>query len=167
MSDESELNRIARELKTIRELTSKVVNAMHEAESEVTEKLRRFVMYMHDIHDIVYMYEERGHQAPDYVMREMERCDDRLRQLLKEAHTDGGVFEKVRRQMAEDPECRWDHSRAICAPIGGSCETGNGQQEFEFQNGAEVAGDQPGVCGGDRVAEDAHEAGSSVRRSGY
>ncbi len=42
-----------------------------------------------------------------------ERCDDRYRQLLEEAHTDGGTFEKVRRGMAEDPANRWDHTRQL------------------------------------------------------
>lgn len=164
---EVQLDRIARELKSIRELVLKLANAMHDAESEVTEKLRRFVMYMHDIHDIVYMYEERGHQAPDYVMREMERCDDRLRQLLKEAHTDGGVFERVRREMAKDTENRWDHTRAICAPIGDCYETGIGQQEFTFQDGAEIAGNECGTCSGNGLAEDTRASGSSIRRPGY
>ena len=57
------------------------------------------------------MYEERGTVAPDYVKREMERCDDRFRQLLSEAHLDGNVFEQVRRKMADDPNNRWDHTR--------------------------------------------------------
>ncbi len=80
--------------------------------------MRRFVTYMHDIHDISYMYEERGQQAPLHIRREMERCDDRLRQLLGELHLDGGVFEKVRREMAEDPLNRWDHTRFLPKPNG-------------------------------------------------
>jgi hypothetical protein len=46
-------------------------------------------------------------------MREVERCDDRLRQMLSEQHSDGGTFEKVRREMAKDPENRWDHTRQL------------------------------------------------------
>ena len=57
---EAELNRQSRELKTIRELLSKVINYMVEAESEVSEKMRRFIMYMHDLHDVCFMYESRG-----------------------------------------------------------------------------------------------------------
>lgn len=110
------LERIARELKTIRELVSKVVFAIADAEIEIPEKMRRFVMYMHDIHDISYMYEERGHQAPKWLLREMERCDDRFRQLLEETHADGGAFEKVRREMAKDPLNRWDHTRLLDKP---------------------------------------------------
>ncbi|MGH7239509.1 MAG: hypothetical protein ACREHG_05520, partial [Candidatus Saccharimonadales bacterium] len=45
------LERISREMKTIRELVSKVVNYMVDAESEIPEKMRRFIMYMHDVHD--------------------------------------------------------------------------------------------------------------------
>ena len=78
--------------------------------------LFRSTMYMVDIHTIVHLYEERGLAAPDYVLREMERCDDRLRQLLLKHHTDGGAFEKVRREMAKDTQNRWDHTRALAAP---------------------------------------------------
>jgi len=122
-----EINRANRELKTIRELMSKVVNAIVEAESEIPEKMRRFIMYMHDVHDVSYMYEERGHQAPPHLLREMERCDDRYRQLLAELHLDGGVFEKVRREMAKDPENRWDHTRLLSKPKEKPDETGKSE----------------------------------------
>src|SRR6266403_1697899 len=115
-SDRDLLERIARELKTIRELTSSAVFALREAGSEIPEKMRRFIMYMHDVHDIVNLYHENGQPPPSWVLREMERCDDRYRQLLTEAHTDGGAFEKVRREMAEDPENRWDHTRLLTKP---------------------------------------------------
>lgn len=127
MSDESEdksvtdrdiLLRIARELKTIREGMGRVLFAIHDAESEVPEKMRRFIMYMHDIHDIKNLYDEHGLPCPQHVLREVERCDDRLRQLLSELHTDGGAFEKVRREMAEDPNNRWDHTRQLAKPEG-------------------------------------------------
>ena len=115
MADKSEqlLERIARELKTIREAVVQAVNDAVNAEGEVPEKMRRFVTYMHDVHDISYMYEERGHSTPQHILREMERCDDRFRQLVKELHHDGGVFEQVRREMAKDPDNRWDHTRLL------------------------------------------------------
>lgn len=115
-TNEEYLAQIARDTHVTRELISKYVNAQHEAESEIPEKLRRFVTYWHALHDIVSMYEERGTTAPDNVKREMERCDDRFRQLLVEAHLDDNVFGQVRRKMAEDPENRWDHTRAIGGP---------------------------------------------------
>jgi hypothetical protein len=115
-SDHDLLHRIARELKIIRELTTSAVNALREAESEIPEKMRRFIMYMHDVHDIVNLYHENGQPPPPHVLREMERCDDRYRQLLDVLHTDGGVFEKVRREMAEDPLNRWDHTRQLTKP---------------------------------------------------
>jgi hypothetical protein len=83
------------------------------AEQEVPEFMRRFANYMHDLHDIRYMYEELGHPTPLHMLREMERCDDRFRQLLHRLHTDGGAFEKVRRDMASDPDNRWDHTRFL------------------------------------------------------
>lgn len=110
---EAELNRQSRELKTIRELVSKVVNYMIDAESEIPEKMRRFIMYMHDVHDIIHLYHENGQPAPQYILREMERCDDRYRQLLEELHAEGNAFEKVRREMANDPLNKWDHTRQI------------------------------------------------------
>lgn len=108
-----EVERSARELKTIREGTMKIVNAEADAESEIPEKMRRFVIYMHCIHDISKMYEERGHQIPPHLAREVERCDDRYRQVLMELLTDTGAFEKIRREMAADPDNRWDHTRLI------------------------------------------------------
>lgn len=115
-SDRDLLLRIAKELTTIRQGISTILFSIKEAEAEVSEKMRRFIMYMHDLHDVVHMYEERGLQVPRHVLAEMERCDDRFRQLLEEAHTDGGTFEKVRAKMAEDPNNRWDHTRQLAKP---------------------------------------------------
>lgn len=100
----------------VRQMLSKVVTYMVDAESEVPEKMRRFIMYMHDIHDIINLYHEGGLDVPQYVLREIERCDDRLRQLLQKLHSEGEVFERVRREMAEDTENRWDHTRQLTKP---------------------------------------------------
>ena len=110
---EAHLERIGRELKTMREMLSKVIYYISEAEAEVPEKMRRFMNYMHDLHDIKYMYEELGHAVPPHHLREMERCDDRFRQLVGVQNEEGGTFEKVRREMAADPLNRWDHTRLI------------------------------------------------------
>lgn len=115
-STEVYLQRCAQELKTIRTMMADVVNYMREAESEIPEFMRRFIMYMHDMHDVKNLYDEHGLKVPDHVLREVERCDDRLRQLLTKLHTDGGTFEKVRREMADDPENRWDHTRLLAKP---------------------------------------------------
>jgi hypothetical protein len=111
--DEVYLKRISQDMSIIRQMLSEVIAYMRDAEKEVSEKMRRFMMYMHDIHDITYMYEERGLNVPQYILREMERCDDRLRQLLGEEHLPGGTFEKVRRKMAEDIDNKWDHTRQL------------------------------------------------------
>lgn len=115
-SDSELLLQIRKELTTIREGMQKLLFAVNEAESEVPEKMRRFMNYMHDLHDVKFMYEELGHPVPSHVKEELERCDDRYRQLLKVMHTDGGAFEKVRREMAQDPENRWDHTRRLSPP---------------------------------------------------
>lgn len=86
---------------------------MRAAESEVPESLRRFMNYMHDVHDVKYMYEELGHAVPKHLLDELERLDDRYRQILQTLHSDGGALEKVRREMADDPENRWDHKRQL------------------------------------------------------
>lgn len=123
MNDSGEdtlLLQIRKELTTIRQLLTKVVFAVNEAESEIPEKMRRFIMYMHDVHDVSYMYEVRGIPVPEHVRREMERCDDRYRQLLAELHLDGGAFERVRREMAKDSNNRWDHTRQLPPPSKGT-----------------------------------------------
>jgi hypothetical protein len=125
ISDSDRLDRIAKELKSIREMMTKVINYMVDAESEIPEKMRRFIMYMHDVHDIINLYHEGGQQVPRHVHAEMERCDDRYRQLLEEMHTDGGTFEKVRRDMAKDPENKWDHTRQLAKPKEKPNETGS------------------------------------------
>ena len=113
VSDHIILLRIARELKTIRELVGKALFAIGDAESEIPEKLRRFMNYCHDIHAMKFMYEEVGHSAPEWVRRELERVDDRYRQLMKEMKAEGGPINKVMREMAKDPTNRWDHTRLL------------------------------------------------------
>lgn len=100
-------------LQTIKAMVGEVVVYMKDAESEVPEKMRRFIMYMHDVHDVMNMYTELGHTVPDYIQREAERCDDRYRHLLKEGNTDLGWIERVRGKMANEPGNRWDHSRLL------------------------------------------------------
>lgn len=105
--------RIARELTQLRKLNSELVKFMRDAETEVPESLRRFANYFHDLHDIKFMYEEHGQPPPDYVRSEIERCDDRYRQILKEHNSDGGAIEQIRRKMAEDPNNRYDHTKQL------------------------------------------------------
>lgn len=116
MTSESRLKAIHDELRTIRKLVSEGLFALREAQAEVPEKMRRFITYMHDLHDVCYIYESRGQPVPPYILREMERCDDRYRQLLDEQHEVGGAFEKVRTEMAKDKNNRWDHTRLLSAP---------------------------------------------------
>lgn len=132
----TELNRIAREITTIRTLVATAVNHLVNAEAEIPEKMRRFTNYTHDLHCMKYMYEEQGQPAPTHLSRELERADDRYRQVLKELHTDGGVFEKVRREMAADPENRYDHTRLLFKQEVKN-ETGTSEQQ---QNGLDQSG---------------------------
>ena len=107
------LFRIYRELVTMRKLTSELVSFARDAEAEVPESLRRFGNYYHDVHDIKYMHEEVGVHPPQHILNEIERLDDRYRQILKEHNTDGGSIEKIRRQMAEDADNRYDHTKQL------------------------------------------------------
>lgn len=119
---EAELKTIRQEMTTIRKQMSDVVFYMREAQAEVPEKIRRFVTYFHNMHDIKNLFTEHGLEVPKYIDAEVMRCDDRLRQLLTELHTDGGAFEKIRREMANDTDNRWDHSRSICGPKKECCD---------------------------------------------
>jgi Zn-dependent M32 family carboxypeptidase len=110
---EAFLGRIARDMQAMRSMLTEVVNYMKDAESEVPEKMRRFIMYMHDVHDVMNMYTELGQVVPPYIHREAERCDDRYRHLLEEGHLDGGWIERVRREMSKQPGNRWDHGRLL------------------------------------------------------
>ena len=120
MTDErtemTELSEIRRELTTLRQLLSEGIRYLREAETEIPERIRRFSHHMHSIHDIKYMYEELGVAVPDHLLRELERVDDRFRQLIAEENAEGGSFNKVRREMASDPKNNFDHTRALPKP---------------------------------------------------
>jgi hypothetical protein len=111
------LFRIARELTTIRQGMSKALFAMGEAEKEVPEKMRRFMNYFHDVVHVKGEYVTLGLQPPREIDEEMERNHDRALQLLHDLHSDGGHFEKVRREMTtHDIKPRYDHSRQLAKP---------------------------------------------------
>jgi hypothetical protein len=107
------LFRIARELTMLRKQSTELLGFYRDAEREVPEFLRRFANYYHDMHDVKFMYEEHGSKPPPHVLNELERCDDRMRQILKALHSGGGALDKVRREMAEDPENRYDHTKQL------------------------------------------------------
>ena len=111
------LERLVRDQRDTYLQIQKFVHAMvEEAESEIPEKYRRFTNAMHDIHDIKYMYEDVGSSVPQHILRACERFDDRFRQMEEEMNSEGGVFSKIRRKMAEDPRNRWDHTRYLGKP---------------------------------------------------
>ncbi len=111
------LFRIARELTTIRQGVSKALYAMGEAEKEVPEKMRRFMNYFHDVVHVKGEYVTLGLVPPKEIDQEMERNHDRALQILHDLHSDGGHFEKVRRDMTTHPvKPRFDHTRQIANP---------------------------------------------------
>lgn len=107
------LFRISRELVTMRKQNTELLRFMRDAETEVPESLRRFANYMHDVHDIKYMYEEHGSKPPQHILDELERLDDRYRQILKAHNTEGGAIEKIRREMSGDTENRYKHTKEL------------------------------------------------------
>ena len=111
-STEVYLERISRDLKTLLKLTSELVAFQRDAEAEIPEFMRRFANYMHDLHDIAYMFTEVGQEPPQWIKDEMMRCDDRLRTLLKREHAEG-TFAKVRAEQAKEEDNRWDHTKAL------------------------------------------------------
>lgn len=111
-----ELQNIRRECATTRSLVGEALFALRDAEKEVPERIRRFSHHMHSIHDIKYMHEELGVPVPPHILRELERVDDRWRQILAEENAEGGTFNKVRREMASDPNNRYDHTKALPGP---------------------------------------------------
>ncbi len=120
MADETEvvfwLKEIARDIRELLTKAREQSAATREAEAEIPEKVRRFTMYFHDVHDMRDLYHQAGIEPPDFILREIERCSDRFRHLLEELHTDGGTFEKVRREMSEKEGNRYDHSRLLFPP---------------------------------------------------
>lgn len=111
--DNNYLERIARDIKEIRTQITQVLNAISDAESEVPEKMRRFTMYYHDVKDFVDMYHSIGTEVPAYILREIERCDDRYRHMLEDLNSDTGAFERVRQEMSQRTGNRYDHTRLL------------------------------------------------------
>lgn len=108
------LGRIAREMTMMRGMLTEVIKYMRDAEAEVPEYMRRFVMYMHDMHDVKHLYDEHGLDVPKHVLRAIEFCDDRLRILLERLHSDGGAFAKTRADTAKHhARNRWDHTKRL------------------------------------------------------
>jgi hypothetical protein len=108
------LGRIAREMSAMRGMLTEVVRYMKDAEAEVPEYMRRFIMYMHDMHDVKHLYDEHGLDVPKHVLRAVEFCDDRLRILLERLHSPGGAFAKTRADTAKHHERnRWDHTKRL------------------------------------------------------
>jgi hypothetical protein len=130
------LQRIARELTTVRQHTTLVIGYVRDAEADMPERYRRFVNAFHDVHDIKYMYEEHGQPVPEYILSEIRRMDDRYRQILKELNAEGGTFNKIRREMSKDPENRYDHTRLLDKPK----ETKDEQRE---ESRTDLAGSEP------------------------
>lgn len=107
------LKSIDQNIAQIKNMIAESINSQRESVGEIPTKMLHFIMYMHAMHDVLSMYREGGHEAPKHIKDEVERCDDRLRQLLSVEHSEEGTFAKVRREMAEDPNNRWDHTRQL------------------------------------------------------
>ena len=145
----------ARDIQSIKSMIVDIVRYMKEAESEVPEKMRRFIMYMHDVHDVMNMYTELGQPVPPHILREAERCDDRYRQLLEDGHTDGGWTEKIRQEMSKRTGNRWDHTRILPNYAGVTNDTGKVESgSVPPETGPEDTRGERGPSGSDRPEAD-------------
>lgn len=134
---EAYLQRMARDIQDVKQELIRVTKYMTEAESEVPEKMRRFIMYFHDVHDLINFYHELGQEAPAWIKREAERCADRFRHLVEDLEQPGETFDKVRREMSNRPGNRYDHTKLL---KGASDETGISKQQ---DGGDESGAPQP------------------------
>jgi len=116
--DDLSITRIARDMRAMLLELREVTKYMREAESEIPEKMRRFMMYFHDMHDLKNMHEELGLIPPKYVLTEIERCYDRLRHLLEDLFDKEkeGHFERVREAMSKREGNKYDWSKALPPP---------------------------------------------------
>ena len=128
------LKQIARDMRELLLNVREAVKYMKDAESEVPEKMRRFMMYFHDIHDLRDLYHQGGQEPPTYVRREIEKCDDRLRHLLEDLYAEDGAFEKLRREMSQRAGNRYDHTSLLAKP---TTETPNEAGTSEAPDGAQ------------------------------
>lgn len=107
------LQRISRDMREVTLMLREVIKYMKDAESEIPEKMRRFIMYFHDVHDIWYLYMQTGQEPPKHIRQEIERCADRYHHILDDLYSDQGTFERVRQEMSKRAGNRYDHSRMI------------------------------------------------------
>jgi hypothetical protein len=112
-NDQDHLARIAKDIQKLCSMMTTVINYITEAEAEVPEKIRRFMNYFHDLHDIKFMYEEHGQPPPKHVLQEIERLDDRYRHLLDDMKEPGGTLDKIRRDMAQRSGNRRDYTKQL------------------------------------------------------
>lgn len=111
-----EMADLRRDMRTMVNLMTEAIKYLRDAEQEIPERIRRFSHHVHSMHDMKFQYEELGLTPPPWIKMEVERLDDRLRQLLAEEYAEGGTINKVRREMASDPQNRYDHTRQIAGP---------------------------------------------------
>jgi len=127
---ENYIRELARDVRELLLLMREFMRYTKDAEREIPESIRRFVMYSHDIHDLRNLYHETGIEPPECVLREIERCSDRFRHLVEDLHTDSGAFEQIRREMVKRAGNRYDYAHQLIKPTtGGEIETGNGEQD--------------------------------------
>ena len=119
---EDNLKDIAQSLRNILSEIREVTRYMRDAESEVPEKIRRFIMYFHDVHDMQNLYNELGLVPPMHIRQEIERCADRFKHILEDMYDRDkhGGFERVREDMSKREGNRYDWSKALAKPEKGS-----------------------------------------------
>jgi hypothetical protein len=120
--DDLSLTRIARDMRAMLLEMREITKYMRDAETEVPERVRRFIMYFHDVHDMQNLYNELGIPPPLHIKQEIERCADRFKHILEDMYDKDkhGGFERVREEMTQRGGNRYDWSRALAKPEKGS-----------------------------------------------
>ena len=103
MSDPT-LDLILKELRELNRSFAEVTAYLHRAEKEIPHHLRGLMDYYHDVIHLIRAYESIGMPIPNMLLRESERMHDRMHQLIEREHRQGGAFEKVIKEMNEEPE---------------------------------------------------------------
>ena len=100
-----------KELKEINRKLDMLFGVIGEAEKEIPEYARRFVMYFHDLAHIRWVYEEKGMSIPRHIDHEIERCHDRYKKILERENNQGGAFQRIAEEMASEGGTQYLHGR--------------------------------------------------------
>jgi soluble cytochrome b562 len=113
--DVTYLKRISDDMADIRKGFTKLFGYLDRAESQVPEEFRRLSMVFHDVHDVRNAYTEQGIPVPQYLDRVIELMNDRFKHAVEDLEKPGGHFYKMRKEVVNRGDFRYDHSVPLLA----------------------------------------------------